>query len=108
MKNNLKKAPVKFREDLLYFQHFMLILSLPQISDYHHLKTATARVHAFSLCSDEFIEKQMFFHWLVSISSSQANTHSFTHTHARTHKFPSADTRTQQTAISHNFRSNMK
>ena len=23
--NNIKKAPVKFREDLLYFQHFMLI-----------------------------------------------------------------------------------
>ena len=38
MKNNIKKAPVKFQEDLLYSQHFMLILSLPQISDYHHLK----------------------------------------------------------------------
>ena len=25
MKSNIKKAPVKFREDLLYFQHFMLI-----------------------------------------------------------------------------------
>ena len=25
MKNNTKKAPIKFREDLLYFQHFMLI-----------------------------------------------------------------------------------
>ena len=25
MKNKLEKAPVKFREDLLYFQHFMLI-----------------------------------------------------------------------------------
>ena len=25
MKNNIKKAPVKFQEDLLYFQHFMLI-----------------------------------------------------------------------------------
>ena len=24
MKNNINKAPVKFREDLLYFQHFML------------------------------------------------------------------------------------
>ena len=22
MKNNIKKAPVKFRDDLLYFQHF--------------------------------------------------------------------------------------
>ena len=28
MKNNIKKAPVKFREDLLYFQHFMLIFCL--------------------------------------------------------------------------------
>ena len=25
MKNDIKKAPVKFREDRLYFQHFMLI-----------------------------------------------------------------------------------
>ena len=25
MKNNIKKAPVKFRKDLLYFQHFMPI-----------------------------------------------------------------------------------
>ena len=25
MENNIKKAPAKFREDLLYFQHFMLI-----------------------------------------------------------------------------------
>ena len=24
MKNNIKRAPVKFREDLLYFEHFML------------------------------------------------------------------------------------
>ena len=42
MKNNIKKTPVKFREVLLYFQHFMLILSLPQISDYHHLKASYA------------------------------------------------------------------
>ena len=35
MKNNIKKAPVKFREDLLYFQHFMLIFVFAQISDYH-------------------------------------------------------------------------
>ena len=41
MKNNIKKAPVKFREDLLYSQHFMLILSLPQISDYHHLNVVS-------------------------------------------------------------------
>ena len=25
MRNNIKKAPVKFREDLLYFHHFMLM-----------------------------------------------------------------------------------
>ena len=29
MKNNIKKAPVKFWEDLLYFQHFMLIFMPP-------------------------------------------------------------------------------
>ena len=38
MKNNIKKASVNFWEDLLYFQHSVQILSLPQISDYHHLK----------------------------------------------------------------------
>ena len=38
MKNNIKKALVKFRENLLYFQHFMLIFVCAQISDYHHLK----------------------------------------------------------------------
>ena len=27
MKNNIKKATVKFREDRLYFQHFMLFLA---------------------------------------------------------------------------------
>ena len=40
MKNNIKKAPVKFWEGLLYFQHFMPILFLLQISDYHHLKVS--------------------------------------------------------------------
>ena len=35
---NIKKAPVKFQEDLLYFQHFMLIFVFAQINDYHHLK----------------------------------------------------------------------
>ena len=38
MKNKIKKAPVKFWEDLLYFQHFMQIFVFLQISDYHHLK----------------------------------------------------------------------
>ena len=28
MKNNIKKAPIKFWEDLLYFQHFMQIFVL--------------------------------------------------------------------------------
>ena len=37
MKNNIKKASEKFWEDLLYFQHLCRFLSLPQISDYHHL-----------------------------------------------------------------------
>ena len=35
MKNNIKKASVKFWEDLLSFQHFMQILSLLQLIDYH-------------------------------------------------------------------------
>ena len=38
MKNNIKKAPLKFREDRLYFQRFMLIFVFTQIRDYHHLK----------------------------------------------------------------------
>ena len=38
MKTNIKKAPVKFWEGLLYFQHFMqFFLSLPQLSEYHNL-----------------------------------------------------------------------
>ena len=39
MKNNIKKAPVKFWEDLLYFQHFMQIFVF---APYHHLKFTTA------------------------------------------------------------------
>ena len=35
MKNNIKKAPVKFREDLLYFQHFMLKYT---VTDQHRPK----------------------------------------------------------------------
>ena len=33
MENSVKKAPVKFWEDLLHFQHYVQILSLPQIYD---------------------------------------------------------------------------
>ena len=51
-------APVKFREDLLYFQHFMLILSLPQINDYHHLRSKILpkgdHVMYSEVCSLEF------------------------------------------------------
>ena len=50
MKNNIKKAPVKFRKDLLYFQHFMLIFVFPQISDYHHLNDI--KINHGSLQSD--------------------------------------------------------
>ena len=32
MKNNIKKAPVKFQEDLLCFQHFMLIFVFARLS----------------------------------------------------------------------------
>ena len=41
MKNNIKKASVKFWEDLLYFQNFMQIFVFAPISDYHHLKQCT-------------------------------------------------------------------
>ena len=51
MKNNIKKAPVMFREDQLYFQHFMLILSLPKISDYQHLKPSNFEENLFTLYS---------------------------------------------------------
>ena len=34
----MKKASVKFWEDLLYFQHFMQIFAFAPNSDYHHLK----------------------------------------------------------------------
>ena len=37
MENNIKKAPVKFWEDLLYFSILCRFLFLLQISDYHHL-----------------------------------------------------------------------
>ena len=39
MKNNTKKAPVKFQDDLLYFQHFMLIFVFVPNCDYHHLNS---------------------------------------------------------------------
>ena len=38
MKNNIKKTPVKFWEDLLFFSILCRFLFLLQISDYHHLK----------------------------------------------------------------------
>ena len=52
MKNNIKKEPVKFREDGLYFQHFMLILSLSQISDYHHLNPLSTKTGVLKKKSD--------------------------------------------------------
>ena len=49
MKNNTKKAPVKFWEDLLYFQHFMhFFLFLLQIGDYHHLKFTVREIYVHS------------------------------------------------------------
>ena len=38
-KKTIKKISVKFWEDLLYFSSLCKFLSLPQISDYHHLKS---------------------------------------------------------------------
>ena len=37
MKNNIKKAPVKFEEGLLNFQHFMLFFFFSPNQRYHHL-----------------------------------------------------------------------
>ena len=55
MKNNTKKAPVKFRDDLLYFQHFMLIFVLSQIVDYHHLK-----MHEFNVQENSSMDFRHF------------------------------------------------
>ena len=42
MKNNIKKAPVKFWEDLfVFFSILCRFLFLLEISDYHHLKAKT-------------------------------------------------------------------
>ena len=56
MKNNIKKAPVKFREDLLYFQHFMLIFFFAQISDYHHLNNYPLYGHLLHIIGKYFRE----------------------------------------------------
>ena len=54
MKNNIKKTLTKFWEDLLYFQHFMQILSLPEISDYYHLNAIFLRLQLyFTQVNDE-------------------------------------------------------
>ena len=72
MKNNIKKAPVKFRDDLLYFQHLCWFLSLPQISDYHHLKLAQYKFRlmlecVFQLISSSVIWNVKFLYKLQSI-----------------------------------------
>ena len=66
MKNNIKKAPVKFREDLLSFQHFMLILSLPQISDYHHLNEQYFQ----SGCSVDLFSRRivLVFNYIIDVN----------------------------------------
>ena len=68
MKNNIKKAPVKFWEDLLYFQHFMLIFVFPQISDYHHLKTLKGQ-----LTLHFYIQQDLS----LSVSLSNITAHQF-------------------------------
>ena len=40
MKNIIKKAPVMFWEELLYFQHLRRFLSLPELNDYHQFKSS--------------------------------------------------------------------
>ena len=70
MKNNIKKAPVKFREDLLYFQHFMLILSLPKISDYHHLKFNLDFFHLKSKATREHLVRHVQLAWTNIVTGS--------------------------------------
>ena len=51
MKNNLKKAPVKFREDLLYFQHFYADCCLcPKLVIFTTLKTSFAVLIPLHFC----------------------------------------------------------
>ena len=60
MKNNIKKAPVKFWEDLLYFSILCRFLFLLQISDYHHLKRQSNRENELSLSVLTCIRKIVF------------------------------------------------
>ena len=53
MKNNIKRAPVKFREDGLYFQHFMLIFVF--VSDYHHLNFSSIKNKGENLRHDHVL-----------------------------------------------------
>ena len=57
MKNKIKKAPVKFRENLLYFQHFMLIFVFvplpfdkPQKNENHSLNKRGVSSHFNYVC----------------------------------------------------------
>ena len=61
MKNNIKKASVKFWEDLLYIQHFMQILSLPQMNDYHHVNTGGLDKIMFIGCL--WVSMMTVLHW---------------------------------------------
>ena len=57
MKNNIKKASVKFWEDLLYFSILCRFLSFPQIGDYHHLKQFWSIHEVCALCDAEFVKE---------------------------------------------------
>ena len=67
MENNIKESPVKFREDLLYFQHFMLIfVSAPN----HFIFTFTLNISNlkipftdFKLCINTFLHNQWKMSW---------------------------------------------
>ena len=40
MRNNTKKASIKFWKDLLYFQHLIQIFVFSPVSYYHHLNNS--------------------------------------------------------------------
>ena len=72
MKNNIKKAPVTFWEDLLYFQHFMQIFLL-QISNYHHFNQLSYRgflPHPFTLSTKPYkiyYRRMLYFYSYLGI-----------------------------------------
>ena len=54
MENNIKKAHVKFQEDLLYFQHFMLIFVFVIITTLSRRETIQCEVQVAGIGNNTF------------------------------------------------------